>query len=480
MTDERDGDIVDFIATFTDHEAVRGLMYLCVGRILVKMKNQKRNWREAGLAVDLKDASDWLEVAILHDEEWLRNLDDQGRPKKLMKFGDLEGLVREANKAMAKRAALTPVVKIAEGDEVLEQMLDNGWYMVRLLTPRALDNESSVMQHCVGHGTYDGAVARGEVVILSLRDPHNKAHVTIEVNPSANAITQIRGKQNERPKLEYAKRVRKFIHERNFDSIYRPIEVGIVIDEMGRPHNIDSLPAGLAVKGKLNLSGYALTELPEFLEVRGDLDISGTAIQSLPKGLRVTGSLLAARSHLVTIPLDHGIGRSIDVSGSRVSYLPDGLRIDGSLDISETVLTVLPHDLVVTGHLKMQSVDMAVYPESVVVGKNLDLSGSAIRRFETRKLYVGGCLLMNDCERVHLPESLYVERALFMQNTEIATGAKQLEIGQNFYCFNSNFSTNGRRFKARGQVVYRRTAGEADIFRAMPDAQYDRQFGVLD
>lgn len=478
MAVEQDSEIVDFLATFTEHAEVRRLMYFCVGRVLLKIKNSKRNWREAGLAVDLKDAADWLEVSLLHNEDWLLNVDDLARPKKLLKFADLEGILKEANKAMIKRAMQTPVIKIDEGEEVLEQVLDSGWYMVRLLTPRALDNESAAMQHCVGHGTYDTRVAHGEVVILSLRDPQNKPHVTIEVDARTNSIVQIRGKQNDKPKAEYARRVRQFIHDRDFDSIYRPIEIGIVVDEMGKAHSIDNLPDGLAIKGNLDLTDYALTALPDFLEVRGDLKIGGSAIRELPRGLRVTGNLLASKSRLERLPKDHGIARSIDVSSTRITELPDDLFIDGDLNISDTAMRRLPEGLLVTGHLNMESTDIPVFPASAIIGLNLFLSGSGVRRFEAKSLYVGGCLMLSNCGRVHLPDHLAVEKAMFMERTEIASGASVLEIGGNFYCQDSNFTTRSRRFRARGRVIDRRGARDTDVARAMPVAQYERTFGV--
>jgi hypothetical protein len=478
MAVEEDSEIVDFLSTFTEHAEVARLLYHCVGRILFKIKNSKRNWREAGLAVDLKDAADWLEVAILHKEDWLLKVDEHGRPKKLLKFTDLEGVLKEANKAMIKRAMQMPVIKIDEGEEVLEQVLDAGWYMVRLLTPRALDNESAAMQHCVGHGTYDVRVLTGQVVILSLRDPHNKPHVTIEIDTRSNSVVQIRGKQNERPKAEYARRVRQFIRDRDYDSIYRPIEIGLVVDEMGKAHSIDNLPEGLAIKGNLDLSEYALTELPAFLEVRGDLKIVGSAIRELPRGLRVTGNLLAAKSRLQSLPVEHGIARSIDVSSTVITELPDGLEVDGDLDISDTMLRKLPEGLVVTGHLKMEATDVAVFPASTIVGLNLFLSGSGIRRFEGKSLYVGGCLMIGNCGRVHFPEHVAVERAMFMEKTEIASGAKVLEVGGNFYCQNSNFTTQSRKFRTKGRVITNREARNTEFAVAMPRAQYDRTFGI--
>nr|WP_250807589.1 PcfJ domain-containing protein [Neorhizobium tomejilense] len=479
MALEQDSEIVDFLATFSEDADVLRLMYHCVGRVLLKIKNSRRNWREAGLAVDLKHAADWLGVALHHGEDWLSNVDEHGRPKKLLKFSDLDGILKEANKAMIKRAMQTPVIKIDEGEEVLEQVLDAGWYMVRLLTSRALDNESAVMQHCVGHGTYDEAVRENRKVILSLRDPHNNPHVTIEVDVASNSVVQIRGKQNAKPKAEYARRVRNFINGRDYDSVYRPVDVGIVIDEMGRRFGVDQLPAGLAIKGTLDLSGYELTELPEFLEIRGDLKIERSAIRTLPRGLKVTGSLLAAKSKLEALPLDHGIARDIDVSGSKIAALPDGLEVDGNLNLSDTDIVSLPRNLVVTGDLNLEAADLKVYPSGVLVGRNIFLSGSSVRRFEDRNLYVGGSLLMNDCGRVHMPEHLSVEYSVFIEKTVIASGAKVFEVGRTLYCHQSDFTAEGRRFKVGRGVRHRHQANEGDIQRVMREAegQIDRFAG---
>lgn len=477
MAAEEDSEVVDFLATFSDDADVLRLMYHCVGRVLVKMKNGRRNWREAGLAVDLKHAADWLAVALHHNEDWLANVDEQGRPKKLLKFSDLEGILREANKAMVKRAMQTPVIKIGEGEEIAEHDLGDGWYMVRLLTPQALDNESAAMQHCVGHGTYDTAVEQGKIVILSLRDTHNNPHVTIEINARDNTVSQIRGKQNARPKADYARRVRLFLQARRYDSIYRPINIGIVVDEMGRMHNLDNLPVGLAVKGNLDLKDYELTELPEFLEVRGDLNISGSAVRLLPRGLKVTGSLLASNSLLEALPVEHGIARNIDLSSTRVASLPDDLEVDGTLDISDTPMRKLPARLVVTADLKMESTDIKVYPADIIVGRNLIMTGSGIRRFEASTLYVAGSLLMNDCGRIHLPENLTVEFSMFMEQTEIESGAKVFEVGKNLYCHRSNFTTAGRWFRARGRVKNRTEAHDYEVRRALPEPERQMRFG---
>ena len=459
MAIEQESEIVEFLSTFSEDAEVRRLMYHCVGRVLVKIRNARRNWREAGLAVDLKHVADWIEVAILHDEDWLANVDEQGRPKKLLKFSDLDGILKEANKAMIKRAMKTPVIKIDEGEEVVDHIFGDGWYIARLLTERALDNESAAMQHCVGHGIYDTDVREGRTVILSLRDPHNNPHVTIEIDVKANSVQQIRGKQNERPKAEYARRVRIFLNCRDYDQIYRPIEIGIVVDEMGIKHNIDCLPEGLAIKGTLDLKECALEALPRYLEVRGDLNIERSNIRTLPDGLKVSGSLRAAGSMLERLRPDHGIARDIDVSKTRLSELPDDLEVDGRLNISDTVITRLPRRLVITGDLDMKSTDVKVVPADMIVGFNYHLSSSGVRRFEASSLYVGGSLVMNDCGKVHLPEFLSVENSMFIERTDIASGAKTMEIGRTLYCADSNFSESDRTCRTGRGVRHRPAVG---------------------
>ena len=55
--------------------------------------------------------------------------------------------------------------------------------------------------------------------------------------------------------------------------------------------DIESLPEGLKVSGRLDLMGSDMQFLPKGLEVGGILDLSYSLINSLPEGLKVGGSL---------------------------------------------------------------------------------------------------------------------------------------------------------------------------------------------
>lgn len=84
----------------------------------------------------------------------------------------------------------------------------DGW-TIQTLGEEQLEVEGELMQHCVGD--YCASVASGETWILSLRDPEGMPHVTIEIDEPSGSFVQIMGKQNQRPKPAYAKRVDEWI-----------------------------------------------------------------------------------------------------------------------------------------------------------------------------------------------------------------------------------------------------------------------------
>lgn len=100
--------------------------------------------------------------------------------------------------------------EVPQGEVVYEWR--DGW-TVQQLGPECLDAEGEIMQHCVGSGGYDEAVAEGHSVIYSLRDPGGRPHATMEVSAKTGRFVQIQGKQNEPPVEKYLVRIREFINE---------------------------------------------------------------------------------------------------------------------------------------------------------------------------------------------------------------------------------------------------------------------------
>lgn len=136
---------------------------------------------------------------------WLSNVDEHGRPKKLMKFGTLEAMYAEADRHMRRLLSSQisrPRVELGQADE--ESFADEGgeFYLVRMKTANALDNESNAMRHCVGHGAYDRRLSDAGFLLLSLRDRKGWPHMTLQI--VNGVVVQARGKANSAPKQEHA------------------------------------------------------------------------------------------------------------------------------------------------------------------------------------------------------------------------------------------------------------------------------------
>lgn len=460
-----DDDIAAYLPSLTDVDDVVRLLVFCVGRVLQKFKRTHGVWRAEAARLDLRHVAEWLEVDLARGEKWLSNVDGEGRPKKLLKFGDLDGIVSEADKATAKHAQNLAVVVLDPGHETEIYRFQDDWFIAKLLTPEALVEESRQMGHCVGLGQYDARLKSGKVEILSLRSPRNKAHVTIEIEVADNAVRQVRGKQNARPIAPYARKVREFLRASQFSLLDRAWEVGIVVDEMGEMHDIDRLPENLCVRGNLLIDDPSVRSLPTGLEVSGKLILRGASIAALPTKLKVGKGLDASESGLEELPKDHGISGSIDLSRSAITKLAEDIFIDGNLDISGTALKELPPGMIITGDLVAKKVELESLGERTVVGKNMVFSDSKVKCFDVESLYVGGTMQLSACGTVRMPQSLGVERSLILEGTTVE-GQGRAEIGKNLFAYKAASPDRQIRFVTRGRVVDRRPASEMEMNRA--------------
>ncbi|HEX3983648.1 MAG TPA: hypothetical protein VHX12_08135, partial [Acidisoma sp.] len=105
------------------------------------------------LSRQVRHIADWIRSAMVNQESWLLNIDAQGKPVSLVKLGTMEAALNKANKAMT-RGVSAPAAP-AEGDTATVMTLSNGFQIVELLTPAALDHETALMGHCIGRGAYD-------------------------------------------------------------------------------------------------------------------------------------------------------------------------------------------------------------------------------------------------------------------------------------------------------------------------------------
>lgn len=194
---------------------------------------------------DIDHTTDWLWAAASGAHHWLSDLDDKGLPKKLMKCGTIQALAAEADKMGRKRNSDGGLKwKPLASDEVqLIADLGSGLYLHRLLSARALDQESRRMDHCVGDGAYDDTLRDPNHLILSVRDSGGSPLATAEV---VNGIVeQIVGPGNlaaPRHVVAAFERYRDSIGWRDEYDIWatqrvRSMEYGVLRSTLGWPNN---------------------------------------------------------------------------------------------------------------------------------------------------------------------------------------------------------------------------------------------------
>ncbi|CAN7332316.1 hypothetical protein [Neorhizobium tomejilense] len=128
---------------------------------------------------------DWLSSASVEHHAWLKDLDDHGRPKKLMKCGTIKRLLHEADKAECRlqRQPMPHYLTLTSADERHEMGLGAGYSLVRLLSPAAFDVEGAEMGHCIGRGSYDEDLLVGGHEFYSVRDEDGRRRATIQIVP---------------------------------------------------------------------------------------------------------------------------------------------------------------------------------------------------------------------------------------------------------------------------------------------------------
>jgi hypothetical protein len=295
LTPDEHRELEHWVRSWSPCMAVGDMIRCSMGRIAIKNLGSIRMKMSGGsipLSGVLPDDDvamhivDWLTADFMDSADWIDRVDDKGRPLKLMKCGSYEQLTHEADKAMRRRL-LGKVAPLGEEDESLVAELAEGYRVVKLLTPRALDAESSAMQHCVGQGSYDWYVKQGVIEILSLRDPAGHPHVTMEVSDDGRMIRQLKGKQNRHPVRRYMDLLKPYGRAawKNADRYWQ-----VVKDVDGNTYDADKIPAGTAFE---SLSGVEVASLPARLTVRGNLNLPPLRDgERVPEDLQVDGRIL--------------------------------------------------------------------------------------------------------------------------------------------------------------------------------------------
>jgi len=147
------------------------------------------------------------------------------------------------------------------GQEVEEY---RGWTIQNVTSKNDLSTEGNKMSHCVGD--YCDDVERGDLSIVSLRDPHNGPHVTMELTGNEvypDVVEQIQGKSNSEPKDQYKKMIKHWIQ--NDDKAPKHIgdESSVYADLDRMFSQYSNVPAPDALDDLVHSSGdYGLSNHP--------------------------------------------------------------------------------------------------------------------------------------------------------------------------------------------------------------------------
>lgn len=404
-------------------EAVLPLLKLCLGRVL---KRLGEGWKDAVTRDDFRHICDWLSAALLDKSPWLSRMDDLGRPKKLMKFSTVKGILAEADKAMLVFAQKHGNLKLAEGEETVWLDLENGYVLVRLLTAAALDRESAVMQHCIGGGGYDRYLESGERLLLSLRDAYGKAHATIEVRVSDGRIVQLQGKQNALPDRRYLAAMRTAFLRADFNPSEIMEGLGFVLSSSGEMLDKHNLPPGVEIVGDLSFCGSDF-DLPEGLTVLGTLKIHGYRHCGLPSGLTVRGAFVLTDSDIERLPADLTVLGNIDINGP-LRGLPQGFTAPANLRLRSVSFSRFPNEMTVAGSLVVEDSSFPHLPASLKVGGTATFTGCVFSEVEDG-LALPGDLTFSQCRIGTLGDGISVGGDLDLTNSSVVDVPKALVVG---------------------------------------------------
>lgn len=422
-TFEHATEIDKFMRDGSPSDAVHKLLTHCLGRILLRIAESGGAWQEAVSLADFRHICDWLTAAVADGSHWLARVDELGRPKKLMKLSTVKGILGEADKSMLAFAQRNGKIKLEEGQESLWLDLENGYVIVKLLTPTALDRESGIMQHCIGSGGYDNYLRNGDHVLLSLRDTYGKPHATIEVEAKTGKIIQLQGKQNRVPERRYLAAMKTAFLREDFNPSGVMEHLELVLSPSGEFLDKYSLPAGAEILGDLDYRydyvgrRHHKVKLPDHLTVRGSLTLSEYSHRALPSGLTVHGSFKLLGSSVMELPSDIVVHGDIEIDDAPLRRLPDGLDARGDFKMKAVSLDVFPASMAVAGSLTLDCVTFSNLPASLRVNGGIVINECAFsidHGFATVS-----DLTLSKCNVGSLPEGLTVGGTLDLCETSV-------------------------------------------------------------
>lgn len=394
---------------------VRELLMLSLGRVAYKYARRGEPYLHYLTGPEAEHVRDWISVAVERNEPWLSRVDHKDRPLKLMKFSNLNQMVKEADKAMNILNQKIGKVTLNEADEDLILELENGYYLVRLRTQQALDREGQIMQHCIGQGNYDNYLESDEVCFYSLRDRAGKPHATIQVKKGVDTLAtanQLQGKQNKRPELKYLKLLIPAYDHLNINiaGLYEGLKMMRDID--GNWYGFDELPDGFTQNGDLS-TPLGCKKLPPNTTIKGRLTIWSDC--QLSENLTVEESLIL--SSMTRIPKKLKVGCHLFVANDRDDAYDCGLvkgdvEIDGMLSLKYAKNFSALAAMTIKGGMKLHHCEINhKLPDTCLQGNVIDVRGGSFYGVHTENKSYQKLTLVCDL-KTKIPEDLFISDAL--------------------------------------------------------------------
>lgn len=416
------------------------LLVLSLGRVLLKEARAGTSLPDIANGDQIRHIYDWLKAEVVTEAAWLSNVDEQGRPRKLMKFGSVDQILKEADKAMMIANQRAGTAAIMAGDEEIIAELADGYSLVRMLTPAALDRESRTMQHCIGNGGYDDELTKEWARFLSLRDAAGNPHVTMDITDLRDQmyINQIKGKQNAVPIGKYLSILRPWFAEMKATLTYMP-ERGLMVSTGEEIYHVSELPDGFECKRDFRaheLQGY---RIPECLKVQGNMSVigyDGENTQShLPEGLYVGGDLTIKSSMIEAISKNTTVKGSLRAgSCSNITEIGEGLTVFGDCYLMGTSIEKLPTKLTVLGKLFLGGTKIKEISESSIlsslVASRSELNSVPAHIKEYDELRIDSTAVRS------LPEGLSISK-LSASNVNFISFPEKLKVDDNLVLYRS-------------------------------------------
>lgn len=167
--------------------------------------------------------SSQLEGRMFQINDYLHSLTDKPEINRLnrVSFVQAEEASIKWHEKLKRKEKEDPYNDVGTEDIMV---FDDGFKIVNITTKESLAREGNLMRHCVG--SYWDRVLSEELDILSLRDPKNNPHVTMEI--SGQNINQIKGKANHIVIPEYSKYIRKFVLDMGYNITRDGDNIGLI------------------------------------------------------------------------------------------------------------------------------------------------------------------------------------------------------------------------------------------------------------